>query len=100
MGLWKKTTKICQKLKNKKSRDQNGFIYELLKPDNCGSVVQMSLMKMCNAMKNPTEVPEFMRNMMITSIFTQKGSKYELTSLTCPKFVVFWTKLFLMTFIK
>ena len=72
--------KICQKLKNNKARDVNGLIFELFKPDKCGSDLHNSLTHMFNIMKNQTEVPDFMRDMTITDIYANKGSKFQLTN--------------------
>ena len=72
--------KICKKLANNKARDRDGFIYELFKPKNCGSDLLQSMVKMFNTMKNGLIIPEFFKNMSITSIWKKKGCRSSLSN--------------------
>ena len=66
---------MCRKLKDNKARDKDGFIYELFKPQNSGSDLILSLVKMFNAMKNTLIIPTFLQKMSVTSIWKRKGSR-------------------------
>ena len=67
--------KICSSLKNNKARDNDGLIYELFKPSNCGHDIHHSILKMFNNIKSTLEIPEFMKQSTITSVYKSKGSK-------------------------
>ena len=61
--------KICSKLKNGKTRDKNGLIYELFKPQYCGLDVHLSILEMFNGIKRSLMIPDFYKQMSITSIY-------------------------------
>ena len=65
--------KICKTLKNNKSRDENGFVYELFKPAHAGDDVFESLTKLFNLSKKELNIPEFFEKMSITSLYKNKG---------------------------
>ena len=50
---------VTRKLKNKKARDSEGFIYELFKPNNCGKDVHESLLSLFNDIKEDLLLPIF-----------------------------------------
>ena len=60
--------KICKSLKNNKSQDREGLIYELFKNGNCGKDIYSSFTKMFNLIKQSLSIPSFLQSMSITSI--------------------------------
>ena len=69
---------ICRTLKNGKSRDECGLIYELFKPDLAGPDLLTSLTILYNKMKDTSIIPEFMQRASITSFQKSKGSRSDL----------------------
>ena len=73
--------KVCRQLKNGKSRDENGLVYELFKPENSGSDLSRSLSIMFNKIKNEQVIPEFLQLASITSIVkNNRWSRSELSN--------------------
>ena len=61
-------SKILRSLKVNRTRDSEGLIYEILRPEVAGSDLCQSLLDLCNGMKSQCSVPEFLKNVQITSI--------------------------------
>ena len=70
--------KATKSLKNNQSRDPNGMINELFKPDIAGHDLKLALVKLMNSILESLYIPEFMQVSNITSIFKNKGSRMEL----------------------
>ena len=58
--------KICKSLRNGKSRDENGLIYEIFKPNYAGHDLMNSLTIMFNHIKETFMIPDFMQLASIT----------------------------------
>ena len=54
--------KVCRSLKNRKSRDEYGLIYELFKPGYCGPDLMNSLLLLFNKIKDELSIPGFMQS--------------------------------------
>ena len=65
-------------LKNNKTIDPNGMVNELLKPGCLGSDLLKSLLLLYNGIKHSFHIPRFMLLQNITSIFKNKGSRFDL----------------------
>ena len=70
--------KVLKSLKSNKSRDSEGLIFEIFKEDVAGKDLMESVLLLANKAKNEGEVPDFLKEAQITSIYKQKGSKKEL----------------------
>ena len=68
-------SKVCSSLKNNKARDSDGLVYELFKPSKCGPDTLISILHMFNSIKSTLNIPEFMKEMYITSIYKSKGQR-------------------------
>ena len=60
-------SKVCRSLKNGKSRDESGLIYEVFKPGFAGHDLLKSLLILFNEVKDQLIIPEFMQLGSITS---------------------------------
>ena len=67
-------------LKNNQSRDPNGMINELFKPNIAGNDLKRAVLYLMNLVQSTIYLPEFMQNSDISSIFKNKGSRMELSS--------------------
>ena len=65
--------KVLRSLKNGKSRDLHGHIYEIFKYG--GKSLKMSLLRMANMIKNIQKYPKILQPASITSIYKGKGDK-------------------------
>ena len=82
-------------LKNNKTADPNGMVNELVKPNCAGSNLLESLILLYNGIKMSFHIPRFMILQNITSIFKNKGSRYELEVFLSLLFLrKFWINLF------
>ena len=70
--------KVLKSLKNRKSPDSSGLIYELFKPGIIGSDLFISLLMFCNKVKTELTIPEMLTLTKVTSIYKNKGPKNEL----------------------
>ena len=68
---------VLSNLKNNKSRDHEGFINEIFKPEAIGDDLKKSLLLMFNKLKKEKEIPRFMNYANITTVH-KKGPKIEL----------------------
>ena len=71
---------VCKNLKNGKARDNFGMIFELFKPQVSGFDLQMSLLKLFNGMKKEIFIPDFMKSMIITSLWKRRGLMADLSN--------------------
>ena len=72
--------KVLKNLKNNKSADFFGLIYELFKPGVIGTDLLTSLLMFCNKVKNELLIPDMLTVTSITSIYKNKGPKNDLDS--------------------
>ena len=72
--------KVLSSLKNNKSADSHGLIYELFRPESMGNDLMESLLMLCNQVKDQQTIPNFMLLTDITSIYKGKGPKCDLNS--------------------
>ena len=67
-------------LKNGKSRDESGLIYELFKPQIAGHDLMNSLLVLFNKIKDQLVVPEFMQLASITSVYKRRGERSDISN--------------------
>ena len=72
--------KALSDLKNKKSRDPQGYVNEVFKPGIIGNDLKQSLLYLFNSMKNENFCPEFMRLSNVTPV-PKSGSKLQLSNM-------------------
>ena len=65
-------------LKTNQARDPLGMVADIFKPKNIGSELKLAILELMNGVKNNLFVPENMQLASITSIFKNKGLKFEL----------------------
>ena len=70
--------KVLKSLKNNKSGDHFGMIYELFKPGLIGNDLQQSLLILCNEIKKQQRIPVFLMHTDITSFYKNKGDRRSL----------------------
>ena len=70
--------KVLKNLKNNKSGDHFGMVYELFKPDLIGQDLLQSLLILCNKIKNQQKIPQFLKYTDITSFYKNKGDRGDL----------------------
>ena len=68
--------KIIKKLKTNKASDPSGLINELFKV--AGEDLKQAIVHLANQVKNQHEIPEILQFCDITSIYKNKGSKFDL----------------------
>ena len=69
--------KVLKSLKNNKTRDPNGMINEIFKPEVAGKDLKIGLLDLFNNIKENLIVPDFMNLQNITSIYKSKGSRMD-----------------------
>ena len=67
--------KVLKHLKNNKSRDPEGYINELFKPNICGSNLKYGLLDLANGINANLAFPSYMHEANITTIYKSKGSR-------------------------
>ena len=72
--------KVTKSLKNNQTRDPNGMINELLKPNIMGSDLKNASLQLMNGVKENFFFPEYLQLVNISSIFKSKGSRFSLES--------------------
>ena len=70
--------KVLKSLKNNKSGDHYGMVYELFKPGIIGNDLQKSLLILCNEVKKQQKIPVFLKYTDITSFYKNKGDRRSL----------------------
>ena len=71
-------SKVLKSLKCNKSGDHFGLIYEIFKPDIINQDMFSSLLLLCNKVKSQLLIPKFIEYTDITSIYKNKGSRFDL----------------------
>ena len=69
---------VLKHLKNDKSRDPDGLINELFKPEVIGEDLKLSLLLMVNKIKDQGRVPESLKKANISAIPKKKGSRLDI----------------------
>ena len=72
--------KVTSKLKTKKAADPMGLVFEIFQPEVSGSDLFLSLLELCNRVKEECEIPKFLELTNISSIYKKKGSKLDLNN--------------------
>ena len=72
--------KVTKNLKNNQTRDPNGMINELLKPNIMGKDLKNAILQLMNGVKENLFIPEYFQLANISSIFKSKGSRFSLES--------------------
>ena len=75
---WTDIEKVTKRLKNNQSRDPNGMVNELLKPNIMGQDLKLATLQLMNGIKKNMFFPDFMELANISSIYKNKGSKFDL----------------------
>ena len=70
--------KVVSNLKNNKSCDHFGMVYELFKPGVIGKDLFNSLLMLCNEVKIQQKIPRFLKYTDITSFYKSKGDRRSL----------------------
>ena len=73
-------TKALKSLKNNKTSDPNGMINKIFKAGVGGSDLQEALLLLFNGVKTHFFLPKYMLLENITTIFKNKGSRFELNN--------------------
>ena len=70
--------KVLKSLKNNKSGDHFGMVYEIFKPGVIGKDLLHSLLLLCNEVKYQQKIPQFLKYTDITSFYKNKGDRRNL----------------------
>ena len=70
--------KVLEKLKKDKSRDPDGLINELFKPEVIGEDLKVSILLLFNKIKDQGKVPNALKKANITAIPKKKGSRLDI----------------------
>ena len=73
-------TKVMRSLKTNKCRDPLGLSNELFKPGVCGPDLVKAIMILANACKNEVCTPTIMQYTDISTIYKNKGSRFDLVN--------------------
>ena len=72
--------KVLRSLKSNKCRDPLGFSNELFKPGVCGQDLVKAITLLMNSSKNQVHTPNLMTLTNISTIYKNKGSRFELVN--------------------
>ena len=72
--------KVLKRLKNNISMDPNGMVNELFKEGCIGRDLKEALTRLLNGVKTNQLIPMFMNLSNITTIYKNKGSRFELNN--------------------
>ena len=72
--------KVTKTLKNKQTRDPNGMINELVKPNIMGKDLKNAILNLMNGIKEHFYFPDYFQLANISSIFKSKGSRFSIES--------------------
>ena len=72
--------KVLTKLKGNKCRDPLGFVNELFKPGVCGPDLVEAITLLANGSKNEVTTPSMLKPTNISTIFKNKGSRFDLVN--------------------
>ena len=70
--------KVLSKMSRNKSRDPLGYVNELFLPGVCGPDLVKAITMLANSCKNQTYTPNFLKLTNITTIYKNKGSRFDL----------------------
>ena len=70
--------KVTKHLKNNQTRDLNGMINELLKPNIIVEDLKEAVLILMNGIKQTFVFPDFIQLANISSLFKNKGSRFDL----------------------
>ena len=70
--------KVVKKLKNNQTRDPNGMINELFKPTIMGQDLKLAVLHLMNGIKQSFFFPDYMKLANISSIYKNKGSRFDI----------------------
>ena len=72
--------KVIKTLKSNQSRDPNGMIGELFKPNIAGKDLKKAVIDLMNLVLTSFFMPEYLEYADITSLFKHRGSRMELSN--------------------
>jgi hypothetical protein len=72
--------KVLTSMKNNKARDPLGYVNELFKPGVCGSDLSAAITLLVNGVKNEVCTPNIMKLNNISTIYKNKGSRFDLVN--------------------
>ena len=67
-------------LKDGKCQDPAGFVNEIFKLENIGNNLKESILLLLNKIKQGSEIPEFMEDVNVHTVYKNKGSKTDFDS--------------------
>ena len=70
--------RVLKKLKNNKTRDPHGLIYEIFKPGVIGKDLKLGIVDLFNGIKCEFYLPDFLQFANITTIYKKKGSRQDM----------------------
>ena len=70
--------KVAKTLKNNQTRDPNGMLNELFKENVMGQDMKSTILQLMNKIKEKFELPEYMQIANISTIYKNKGSRFDL----------------------
>ena len=76
----KDLNRVCQNLKNNQTRDPLGMLNELFKPGVMGQDFKEAVLLLANGVKLEMVVPSQMQLSNITTLFKNKGSRFDLNN--------------------
>ena len=74
----KELNKVLKSLKNNKTKDPHGMINEIFKPGVIGPDLKNALLQLFNGMKSNLEIPDYMTLANISSLYKNRGSKFDM----------------------
>ena len=72
--------RVLKSLKRGQSQDKMSFVNELFMLENIGQDLKLSILSLCNNIKNNMQVPNFLRNIFVAAINKKKKSPLSLDS--------------------
>ena len=69
---------VTKTLKNNQTRDPNGMINEIFKKNVMGQDLQLAVIELMNGIKLTFDFPEYMELANISTLYKNKGSRYDL----------------------
>ena len=78
---------VTKTLKNNQTRDPNGMINEIFKKNVMGQDLQLAVIELMNGIKLTFDFPEYMELANISTLYKNKGSRYDLENV-CGIFIL------------
>ena len=69
---------MLKSLQNNQTRDPHGMLNELFKPGVIGSDLKLGVLNLMNGIKREMVMPMFMEMSNITTLYKNKGSRFEM----------------------